>query len=240
MTETRTEELLIANVILPSFKPPCVCPIYFQLVHNLSFYVHPQLFFQFCSVASPLRGYPKIHHHPIMQISSNCPPVLSRLLSMDSSSRNRMPAATNQQNPRQRAPNSNTTSTTSPIGEVNGRVDQLALVQHALQNGATPTMIAGLAIVIVQMQAQAAYPDVLLTITSRIGPLERSATFRDGTWHGYVLTHDLIDPRSHMIYGEHTRPPWTKNGRFEFLHRPCNHRSRYCRFCNHKLWLLLH
>ena len=25
--------------------------------------------------------------------------------------------------------------------------------------------------------------------------------------YGYDLTHDLIDPRSHMIYGEPTRPP---------------------------------
>ena len=100
---------------------------------------------------------------------------------MDSSSRNRMPAPSNQQNPRQGVPNSTSTSTTSPIGEVNGRIDQLALVQQALQDGATPTMIAGFAIVLAHMQAQAAYP-VLLTITSSIGPLERSATFRDGTW----------------------------------------------------------
>ena len=151
--------------------------------------------------------YPIIHLHPILPISSNYPPVLSHLLSTDSSSRNRMPAPTNQQNARQRATNSTSTGTTSPIGEVNGRVDQLSLVQLAQQSGATPTMIAGFAMVIAQMQAQAAYPDVLLTITSSIGPLERSATFRDGAWHGYDLTHDLIDPRSHVIYGESTRPP---------------------------------
>ena len=47
-------------------------------------------------------------------------------------------------------------------------------------------MIAGLAMIIAQMQAQAAYPEVILTITSSIGPLERSATFRDGAWYGTI------------------------------------------------------
>ena len=75
-------------------------------------------------------------------------------------------------------------------------------------------MIAGFAMIIAQMQAQAAHPEVLLTITSSIGPLERSATFRNGTWHGYVLTHNLIDPRSHMIYGEPTRPPMDQERSF--------------------------
>ena len=122
---------------------------------------------------------------------------------MDSSSRNSVPAPTSQQNRRQCIPNTASTSTTSTIGEVNGRVDQIALVQDALQNGASPTMIAGFAMIIAQMQAQAAYPEVLLTITSSIGPLERSATFRDAAWHGYDITHNMI----HMIYGEPPRPP---------------------------------
>ena len=133
---------------------------------------------------------------------------------MDSSSRNRMLAPTSQLNPRQRATNSSYASTPTSVSEVNGRVDKLALVQQALQNGATPTMIAGFAIIVAQMQAQAAHPEVLLTITSSIGPLERSATFRDGTWHGYDLTHNLIDPRSHMIYGEPTRPPMDQERSF--------------------------
>ena len=118
-----------------------------------------------------------------------------------------MPAPSNQQNPRQRAPDSTPISTTPSVSEVNGRVDQLALVQQALQIGATLTKIAGFAMVIAQMQSQAAYPDVLLAITSSIGPLERTASFRDEAWYGYDLTHNLIDPRSHMLYGEPTRPP---------------------------------
>ena len=118
-----------------------------------------------------------------------------------------MPAHTSQPNPRQSIPKAASIITTSPIGKVNGRVNQLALVQETLQNGATPTTIAAFAMIIAQMQAQATYPEVPLTITSSIGPLERSATFRDGAWHGYDLTHNFIDPRSHMIYGEPTRPP---------------------------------
>ena len=151
--------------------------------------------FQFCPVASPLRSLPISHHHPLSSISTYSLSVLS----MDPSSRNRMPAPNSQQNPQSRIPSSNTLQS---MGEVNGRVDQLALVQQALQDGATPTMITGFAMIVAQMQAQATHPEVLLTITSSIGPLERSATFRDGVWHGYDLTHNLIDHRSHMLYGE--------------------------------------
>ena len=92
-----------------------------------------------------------------------------------------MPEPTSQRNRRQGIPNTASTSTISTIGEVNGQVDKLALVQDALQNGATPTMIAGYAMIIAQMQAQAVYPEVLNTITSSIGPLERCATFRTST-----------------------------------------------------------
>ena len=81
-----------------------------------------------------------------------------------------MPAPSSQQNCRQSIPNTASTSTTPTIGEDNGRVDQLALVQETLQNGATPTMIAGIAMINAQMQAQAAYPEVLLTPRSHSQP----------------------------------------------------------------------
>ena len=68
--------------------------------------------------------------------------------------------------------------------------------------------------IVAQMQAQAAHPGVLLTITSSMGPLERSATFRDGIWHGYDLTHNLISHRSHMLYGEPNRPPMDQERSF--------------------------
>ena len=169
--------------------------------------VHVPLDFQFCPVASPLRSLPISHHHPLSSIST----YSLSMLSMDPSSRNRMPAPNSQQNPQSRIPSSNTFQS---MGEVNGRVDQLALVQQALQDGATPTMITGFAMIVAQMQAQATHPEVLLTITSSIGPLERSATFRDGVWHGYDLTHNLIDHRSHMLYGEPDRPPMDQERSF--------------------------
>ena len=122
---------------------------------------------------------------------------------MDPSARHRLPTSQNAARAQPPA-RSDAPSITS---EIDGRVDQLALVQDTLLNGATPTMIAGFAMIIAQIQAQAEYPDVSLTVTSRVGPIERSATFRDGTWQGYDLTHSLIDPRSHLVYGEPSRPP---------------------------------
>ena len=122
---------------------------------------------------------------------------------MDPSARHRLPAPQNAA----RAQPSTRNDPPPMMSEIDGRVDQLALVQDTLLNGATPTMITGFAMIIAQTQAQAEYPDVSFTITSRVGPIERSATFRDGTWQGYDLTHSLIDPRSHVVYGEPTRPP---------------------------------
>ena len=120
----------------------------------------------------------------------------------------------------QRVPEPAPANATSPVGEINGRVNQLTLVQHTLQYGANPTMIAGIAMIIVQMQSQAAYPDVQLTLTSSIGSLERSASFFDGTWHGYDLTHHLIDLIKHTesLLGL----PWTNNGRLGCPQQPCN------------------
>ena len=99
---------------------------------------------------------------------------------MDPSARHRLPAPQNAA----RAQPSTRNDPPPMMSEIDGRVDQLALVQDTLLNGATPTMITGFAMIIAQTQAQAEYPDVSFTITSRVGPIERSATFRDGTWQG--------------------------------------------------------
>ena len=69
-----------------------------------------------------------------------------------------MPALSNSQSSRQRVPEPVPARTTSPVVEITGRVDQLALEQKTLQNGATPRMIAGFAMIIAQMQSQAASP----------------------------------------------------------------------------------
>ena len=59
-------------------------------------------------------------------------------------------------------------------------VDQLALVQNTLRNGATPTVVASIAMLIAQMQEQTDYPDLVLTVSSDIGSLVRAARFQDG------------------------------------------------------------
>ena len=90
-----------------------------------------QLAFQFCHVASPLRG---THiHHPISILPLHLPSysVLNNYSPMDSSSRNRMLAPQNAQ----RAQDPARTNISSAVGEIGGRVDQLALVQNTLQNG---------------------------------------------------------------------------------------------------------
>ena len=168
-----------------------------------------------CCLASPLRGLPMRHdipdipinHHSTLPLYSQLSSVLFHLSKMDSSSRNRMPAPSHQLSSRHPTPEQTSAITIPPVSEIGGRVDQLALVKQTLQNGATPTMIAGFAMIIAQIQLQATHPDVLLTITSSIGSLERFASFRDGTWHEYDLTHDLIDPRAHLVFGEPTRLP---------------------------------
>ena len=138
---------------------------------------------------------------------------------MDSSSKTRTSTPQNAQ----RAQKPAHTNTSSTIGEIGGRVDQLALLQNTLLNGATPTMIAGFAMIIAQMQAQADYPEARLTITSSIEPLELSATLNDGAWHGYDLTHKLIDSRSHVSLESLPGLPWTRSGHVAFPKQPCNH-----------------
>ena len=221
-----------------TFNPPVFVPSCLQPVYTLSFCSCATCFsvLSCCFALAQLSHITPSPHFAnfILSPSSAIQPTIHF-------SRNRMPAPTSQQNPRQRATNSSYASTPTSVGEVNGRVDQLALVQQALQDGSTPTMIAGFAMIVAQMQAQAAHPEVLLTITTSIGPLERSATFRDGTWHGYDLTHSLIDPRSHMIYGEPTRPSMDQERpKTEFLHQPYNHYSKHRSPYNHIPWLLLH
>ena len=71
----------------------------------------------------------------------------------------------------QRAQNPARATTSPAVGEIGGRVDQQALVQNTLQNGAIPTMIAGFAMIIAHTQVQADNPDVHLTITSSVAPI---------------------------------------------------------------------
>ena len=75
----------------------------------------------------------------------------------------------------QKQPDPGTSSAHVPVGKLNDRVDQLALVQSTLQNGATPTFFAGISMILAQMQTQDEHSDVILTISSSIGSLVCSA-----------------------------------------------------------------
>ena len=83
-------------------------------------------------------------------------------------------------------------------------------------------MVTGFVMILAQMQTQATNLDVVLTITSNIGSLERSASFRDGTWHGNELTHGLIDSRAHLL-----GLPWIRSVPLGCFLQPCNHCLTY-------------
>ena len=83
----------------------------------------------------------------------------------------------------------------TPVREKNSRVDQLAVVQGTLQNGATATLVAGIAMLVARMQAQVDHPGFVLTVSSGIGSLV------------YDLTRGIGNPRSHSTNLEPTRPP---------------------------------
>ena len=92
---------------------------------------------------------------------------------MDKSSRQHMtaPSTTNS-----KLPEPGAFSATSSPGEIDSRFDQLMLVKNTLQIGATPTLVAGIAMLIAQMQAQIEHPELALTVSSGIGSLVRAAS----------------------------------------------------------------
>ena len=104
-------------------------------------------------------------------------------------------------------PETGNPTTSASVGEKDGRIDQVVLVERTLRNGATPTLVAGMVMSMAQMQAQIGHPDLVLTITSGNCSLIRTARFHDRIWHGYDLTHSLSHPRAYAIFGEPARPP---------------------------------
>ena len=93
-----------------------------------------------------------------------------------------------------------------PVEEPQTQTDQLGLIQAALQSGAPPTLVTGMAMLIAQMQTLETHPDFTLSISVGIGSYRRTAELRNGTWQGHDLTHHFDDNRSNLPYSEPARP----------------------------------
>ena len=124
-------------------------PFRSRLLVQKCFKFQLQPVFQFSPVTFVSRGTAPTYHcqnhsHPVH------PPSV-KLSNMDNSSRQRMPASSNQTSKRRQLHELETSSGTPSPGEINGRVDQLALVQNTLLNGTTPALVAGFAMLIAQI-----------------------------------------------------------------------------------------
>ena len=81
------------------------------------------------------------------------------------------------------------------------RVDQHQLVTNRLANGASPNLVAAMAMIIQQMDAQLANPGMELAITTSFGPLKLAAKFKRGEWVGHDLTYPPTDDRVSELVG---------------------------------------
>ena len=86
------------------------------------------------------------------------------------------------------------------------RVDQVQLVRDRFTNGASPNQVAGIAMLLQQMEAQTSNPDAEVSIRTSYGPLQLCATFRRGEWIGHDFTQRLSDPRISQEFGHPNAP----------------------------------
>ena len=91
---------------------------------------------QFSLVAFLSRGVAPTYH--CRNLSPNVLPSSVQLSNMDNSSRQRLPAPSNQTTNLRQLPEPGTSSATIFPEEVHGRVDQVALVQNTLRTEDTP------------------------------------------------------------------------------------------------------
>ena len=85
------------------------------------------------------------------------------------------------------------------------RISQSALVENRLTAGVSPTVIAGLAAILAQMESQEQAPLLTLTITPAFPGFSRSMTYQNGVWSGHDLTHHFTDDRSSISYSPSNR-----------------------------------
>ena len=133
---------------------------------------------------------------------------------MDHSARTRLPAPpTTSSQPSTSQSSQNQSATlpapvpSLPVDRAQATVDQLGLVQSTLQEGAPPTLVTGMTMLIAQMQSLEMHPDFTLSISVGIGSYRRTAELHDGAWRGHDLTHHFDDHRSSMRYNEPARLP---------------------------------
>ena len=98
----------------------------------------------------------------------------------------------------------------SPANQRSGPQQQLPEPWHQT------TLVAGIAMLITQMQAQVDHSDLVLTTPSGIGPLTRRACFHEGLWQGFDVTHSRGDPRSRATFGKPARPPMDQERSLRF------------------------
>ena len=157
--------------------------------------------------------------------------LLSKVLPihiMDQSARTRLPApSTTSSQPSTSQSSQNQSATplapvpSLPVDEAQATIDQLGLVQSTLQEGAPPTLVTGMTMLIAQMQSLEMHPDFTLSISVGIGSYRRTAELHNGTWRGHDLTHHFDDHRSSMRYDEPARLP------MEQLQPAHNNQSRH-------------
>ena len=81
------------------------------------------------------------------------------------------------------------------------RPNQARMVIDRFANGASPNLVAAVAMIIQQMEEQTSHPALRLSITTSYGPLNLTATLSQGEWCGNDLTQPISDPRISQTLG---------------------------------------
>ena len=99
------------------------------------------------------------------------------------------------------------------------RVDQVSVVRDRISTGVAPDMVAGMAMLIRQMESVRQNSGLSFTLTTSFGgALTRTVTYANGEWSGHDLTHELTDIRSSAVFGT-PNPPLHQNSPLQMFPR---------------------
>ena len=90
------------------------------------------------------------------------------------------------------------------------RLIQARMVVDRFANGASPNLVAAVAMIIQQIEAQTTHPALRLSITTSYRPLNLTATLSQGEWSGNDLSQPISDPRISQTLGP-PNPPFHQN-----------------------------